>query len=175
MTATASTEEPSDHPVIRPRPLPPSMAIIGSALFGLFMAIVMATVIVVLGSDGSQPPTRESLPLPGGIEVVDWMSTCTEQACDGIGALLRGTSGEGGVAGRLASAWRAAGWGSVPCVDSGTMCFSSGELRLSLNVWADVDQLDIPKLVETVRSRGLDPSRLVYVHYYRCGSIHPCQ
>lgn len=160
------------HPA--PRSLPPSMTAVGVALVGLFIALVAATILAVISDDTPEPPALAELPLPAGVEIVDSMPTCTDSACDGQGVVLVGSAGEG-VAGRVASHWRQEGWLSLPCVDDGTMCFSDDDLRISMSVWADVDPLRVPKLWEAVADSGIDPGRLIYVHYYRCGSIYPCE
>lgn len=158
----------------RERRLPPSMVAIGVGFVGLFILLVLATIVAVMNDDTPEPPTLAAFPLPEGVEIVDSMATCTDSACDGVGVVIIGSAGEG-VAGRVAQYWRDMGWGSLPCTDEGTMCFSDEDLRISLSVWADVDPLQVPKLWESVTNKGLDPGRLVYVHFYRCGSIFPCE
>jgi hypothetical protein len=150
------------------------MLIIAVGFVLVFVGLVAATILTVVSDDTPDPPALADLPLPDGVEIVDSMATCTDTACDGEGAVLIGAGGEG-VAGRVAQYWRDGGWGSLPCVDDGTMCFSDDDLRISLSVWSDVDPLDVPSLWESVADRELDASRLVYVHYYRCGPIFPCE
>lgn len=173
------TEHLTDTAALAPgekkqRSLPPSMVTIAVALFGLFLTLVVGTIVTVIATDGPEPPTLEGLPLPAGVEIVDSMPTCTDSACDGQGVVLIGSAGEG-VAGRVARAWRDAGWASLPCRDEGTMCFADEDLRISMSVWADVDPLRIPKLWDAVADSGIDAGRLVYVHYFRCGPIVPCE
>lgn len=156
------------------RSFPPSMTFVGVAFFALFIALVGATILAVVNDDTPDPPGLDELPLPATVEIVDSMATCTDTACDGQGVVLIGSAGEG-VVGRLAGFWRDAGWASLPCADEGTMCFADDDLRLALSVWSDVDPLHIPKLWESVNDEGLDAGRLVYVHYFRCGSIFPCE
>jgi hypothetical protein len=159
---------------VEARRLPPSMAAVATGFVTLFIVLVIATIVAVAAEDMPAAPELTDLPLAEAVEVVDSMSICTHQACDGVGVALIGSAGEG-VAGRLASTWRAAGWDSLPCRDTGAMCFSDGDLRISMNVWADIDPLTVPKFVETIADRGIDEDRLVYVHYYRCGVILPCE
>jgi hypothetical protein len=156
------------------RPLPPSMVAVAIGFILLLMGLVAGMVVAVVNDDTPEAPTLAELPLPVGVEVFDSMPTCTDSACDGEGAVLVGSAGEG-VAGRVVRHWRDAGWGSLPCTDEGTMCFADDDLRISMSVWADVDPLQVPKLWESVTDADLDPARLVYVHYYRCGSIFPCE
>lgn len=150
------------------------MVAIGLALGGLLAVLVLFTIVAVITADLPEPAVLADLPLPDGVEIVDSMPTCSESACDGEGVVLIGSGGEG-VAGRLAGAWRDGGWDSRPCVDEGTLCFASADLRISMSVWADVDPLRIPKLWEAVTNADVDPDRLVFVHVYRCGSIIPCE
>ena len=170
----------SDSPADQTRParaqersLPTSMTVVAIVFALLFVGLVAGTIVTVLNDDTPDPPALADLPLPDGVEIVDSMATCTDSACDGEGAVLIGAGGEG-VAGRVVQYWRDEGWGSLPCVDDGTMCFSDDDLRISLSVWSDVDPLEVPSLWESVTDRELDPGRLVFVHYYRCGSIYPC-
>lgn len=149
------------------------MAAVGIGLVGLFLALVAGTIVAVLADDTPEAPALASFPLPDGVEIVESVPTCDDSACDGHGVVLIGSGGEG-VAGRLAGDWRSRGWASLPCVAGGTMCFTQGDLRLSMSVWADVDPLRVPRLWESVADSGIDPRRLVYVHFYRCGAILPC-
>lgn len=173
----AARTDPSDlaRPVEpAPRSLPPSMVGVGLGFVGLFLVLVAGTILAVVADDTPKPPVLQELPLPAAVDIVDSMPTCTNSACDGEGVVLVGSAGEG-VAGRVAGHWRGLGWASLPCVDDGTMCFSDGDLRISMSVWSDVDPLRVPKLWEAVADSGVDPARLVYVHFYRCGSIFPCE
>lgn len=150
------------------------MTVIAVVFASLFVLLSAGTIVTVVNDDTPDPPVLSDLPLPAGVEIVDSMVTCTETACDGEGAVLIGSSGEG-VAGRVAQHWRDVGWRSLPCVDAGGMCFADADLRISMSVWSDVDPLDVPSLWESVADRELDGARLVYVRFYHCGPIYPCE
>lgn len=176
MTATPSTDH-TDHLVpvnVEARRLPRSIMAIGVLLVVLFATVVMATVVAVTSDTIPDAPGLDDLPVPDGLEVVASMETCTDRACDGLGVVLLG-SAEVGPTTQLATAWRAGQWEQLSCVDDGTLCFASADLRLSMTRWTAVDKASTPTLAEAVAALGLDPRRLVYVHYYRCGANHPCE
>lgn len=158
------------------RRLPPSMLAVGLAFISLFVVLALGTIVAVMADDTPQVPALEGLPVIDQSEVVDSISTCTDAACDGYGVLLMGRGLEAPVlTSRLASLWRSKGWRSVPCLDEGGMCFADEDLRISVRGWDDIDPVFAPTLVEGVADRALDAARLLYIHYYRCGVIYPCE
>ncbi|MEE9206658.1 MAG: hypothetical protein V3U50_06725 [Acidimicrobiia bacterium] len=158
------------------RRLPPSMLAVGIAFISLFVVLALGTIVAVMADDTPQVPDLEGLPIIEESEVVDSISTCTEAACDGYGVLLMGIDlAAPALTGRLVRLWRSQGWRSVPCLDEGGICFAEKDLRISVRDWGDVDPVLAPTLVEGVADRDLDAARLLYVHYYRCGAIYPCE
>lgn len=173
MTVTSEPPELRAVPVEQ-RSLPTPIVLVGVGLVALFLALVASTVVAVLADDTPEAPALGQLPLPPDVEVVDAMPTCTDQACDGHGVVVAGPP-ENGVALRLASAWRQAGYETIDCLGEGTLCVAHGDLRIEMVVWRDVDPLRIPSLVESVERADIEPARLAFVHFYRCGSNHACE
>lgn len=176
MTAT-STRDQAEHLVpvsVAARHLPASIVAVGALLSLLFVSIVLVMVFAVLGDETPDAPALEDLPVSADVEVIASMETCTDRACDGLGAALAGSPGQS-ASSQLATEWRDAGWNQLSCVDGGSLCFGMGDLRLSMTAWVDMDEASVPMLVDTVAEHSIDPRRLVFVHYYRCGSIHPCE
>lgn len=158
------------------RRLPPSMVVVSIVFVGLFLVLATGTILAVVADDSIEGPLLDDLPLNGGAEVVDAMATCTESACDGHGVLLMGTEyAADALAVRLGDHWRSRGWSRSACLDDGEICFEDGDLQISVRTWDHVDPTFAPTFVEGVADRGLDPSRLLYIHYFRCGIIHACE
>jgi hypothetical protein len=158
------------------RRLPPSMVAVGFAFVSLLVVLALGTIVAVLADDTPQGPDLESLPIIDGSVVIDSIATCTDSACDGYGVLLMSIDIDAPVlTQRLGAHWRSTGWSPVPCLDDGSVCFADDDLRLSVMNWDRVDPFLAPTLLEGVVDRGLDATRLLYVHYYRCGVILPCQ
>ena len=158
------------------RRLPPSMMAVGLAFVSLFLVLSLGTIVAVMADDTPPAPELESFPIIEDSEVIDSISTCTDEACDGYGVLLMGReSNAGRLTEGLVNFWRSEGWQSVPCLDDSRICFARDDLRLSVRDWDEVDPVMAPTLVEGVIDSGLDQARLLYVHYYRCGSIQPCR
>ena len=157
------------------RHLPPSMVTVSIAFASLFTVLALGTIVAVMADDTPPAPDLEELPILAESEVVDSIATCTDAACDGFGVLLMGRGLDGPMlTGRLIRLWHSEGWETVSCQDSGTLCLAEDDYRISVLPWDQVDPVFAPTLVEGVADRGLDRSRLLYVHYYRCGSIYPC-
>jgi len=157
------------------RHLPPSMVTVSIAFASLFTVLALGTIVAVMADDTPPAPSLEELPILDESEVVDSIATCTDAACDGFGVLLMGRDLDGAMlTGRLIRFWRSEGWETVSCQDSGTLCLAEDDYRISVLPWDQVDPVLAPTLVEGVADRGLDRSRLLYVHYYRCGPIYPC-
>lgn len=157
------------------RRLPPSMVTVSIAFASLFTVLALGTIVAVMADDTPPAPELEELPILAESEVVDSIATCTDAACDGFGVLLMDRDLDAPMlTGRLIRLWRSEGWETVSCQDSGTLCLAEDDYRISVLPWDQVDPVLAPTLVEGVADRGLDRSRLLYVHYYRCGSIYPC-
>ena len=158
------------------RHLPPSMVTVGIAFASLFTVLALGTILAVMADDTPQAPSLEELPILAESEVIDSIATCTDEACDGLGVLLMGRDLDAPMlTGRLIRFWRSEGWETISCQDSGTLCMAEDDYRISVLPWDQVDPVLAPTLVEGVADRGLDRARLLYVHYYRCGSIFPCE
>jgi hypothetical protein len=158
------------------RRLPPSMVVVAIIFVSLFFVLATGTILAVVADDSIEGPSLEDLPLNGGAEVVDAMATCTDSACDGHGVLLMGTEyGADALAARLGEHWQRRGWEPSSCVDDGDFCFADDDLRISVRTWDRVDPTFAPTFVEGVADRQLDPRRLLYIHYFRCGIIHACE
>lgn len=158
------------------RHLPPSMVAIAIAFISLFTVLSLGTIVAVMADDTPAAPLLEDLPLVEASRVIDTIQTCTEQACDGYGVLLQATDLDAStLTNQLADHWRDKGWRSMTCSDEGDRCFANEDLRISVRNWDKVDPLLAPTLVEGVGERGLDPARLLYVHYFRCGAIYACE
>ncbi len=158
------------------RRLPPSMVTVGIAFVSLFIVLALGTIVAVMADDTPPTPELEGFPIIEGSEMVDSISTCTDTACDGYGILLMGRDLDAPkLTESLVSFWRSSGWRSVGCVDESSICFADDDLRISVRDWEQVDPLLAPTLVEGVADRELDAARLLYVHYYRCGVIFPCE
>ncbi len=152
------------------------MVAVGIAFVSLFVVLALGTIVAVMADDSPQGPDLEGLPIIDGSVVIDSIATCTDSACDGYGVLLMGIELDAPVlTQQLGSHWRSTGWSLVPCLDDGSICFADDDLRISVRDWDRVDPFLAPTLVEGVADRGLDAARLLYVHYYRCGVIVPCQ
>ncbi len=76
---------------------------------------------------------------------------------------------------RLGDHWRSLGWSRTGCIDDGEICFADDDLWISVRTWDRVDPTFAPTFVEEVADRQLDPHRLLYIHYFRCGIIHDCE
>ena len=157
------------------RRLPPSMVAVGVAFVSLFGVLALGTIVAVIADDTPQAPELEGLPMIEESELIDSISTCTDSACDGYGVLLVGRGLDAAdLTLRLVDEWRSQGWRFVPCIDDGRSCFADDDLRISVRDWVLVDPLIAPTLVERVADSGLDATRFLYVHYYRCGVISAC-
>jgi hypothetical protein len=158
------------------RRLPPSMVAVAIAFVSLFVVLASGTIVAVVADDTVEVPGLEELPLDGEAEIVDSIPTCTDTACDGYGILLQGSALDAGELTEVLSAeWGRLGWSRIACADEGELCFAEDDVHISLRHWDQVDPVLAPTFVEGVADRGLDPSRLLYVHLYRCGIIHPCK
>jgi hypothetical protein len=158
------------------RRLPPSMVTVGIAFISLFVVLALGTIVAVMADDTQPGPALAEFPIIDESEVVDSVATCTDSACDGHGVLLMGRELEAPMLrGRLVGYWKAQGWDTAECFDAGQICLAKEDLRLSIMDWSQVDPMLAPTLVEEVADRELDGRRLLYVHYYRCGAIYPCQ
>jgi hypothetical protein len=157
------------------RKLPPSMVAVTIAFISLFIVLASGTILAVVADDTVEGPPLEEFPFNSGAEIVDTMATCTDAACDGHGILLMGRETDAAeLTEDLSQLWRRRGWVPVRCLDRGEVCFGEGELRISLRNWDQVDPMLAPTFVEGVADRSLDPGRLLYAHFYRCGLIHAC-
>lgn len=152
------------------------MVAVAIAFLSLFTVLASGTILAVVADDTVAMPNLEELPLDTGAVIVDSMTTCTESACDGFGVVVMGTElGAGALTRQLVDAWEGRGWEPTVCVDRGEICFANGRLRISVRNWDQVDPLLAPAFLEEVADRQLDPDRLLFVHYYRCGIIHDCK
>lgn len=158
------------------RRLHPSMLAVGLAFLTLLVGLVISTIVAVIADDTPEAPALEQLPIVDGVEVVDSIATCNESACDGHGVLVMDGEREAqALRNSLVRHWRSNGWEPVPCRDEEGICFSDGDLRITLRDWAQVDPVMAPTLVEGVADRGLPADRLLYIRYYRCGVIYSCE
>lgn len=158
------------------RRLPPSMVAVGIAFLSLFVILASGTILAVVADDTVEPPAIDDLSLTSQADIVDSIPTCTDSACDGHGVLLMAKQMDAPtLTAELTGHWRGRGWEPARCLDDGDLCFSEGELRISVRDWDQVDPLLAPTFVEEVEDQELDSRRLLYVHYYRCGIIHACE
>ncbi len=158
------------------RGLPASMVTIGVVLVSLFVVLAIGTIAAVIADDTPAAPDLAEFPIVEGVQVVDSTSTCADLPCDGFGVLLMGKGLEEPVLSvRLVSFWRSDGWRSVVCVDDSRDCLANDDLRIYVRSWDQVDSLLAPTFVEIAENRGLEAAQLLYVHYYRCGAIYPCE
>ena len=156
--------------------LPPSMVTVGIVFVSMFFVLSLGTIVAVMADDTPPTPDLAGLPTIPGSEVVASISTCTDSACDGHGVLLmRSGFDTHSLTESLSNLWRSRGWHSVDCIGKGDHCLADDDLRISVRNWDQVNPALAPTLVGEVADRELDGSQLLYVHYYRCGTIYPCQ
>jgi hypothetical protein len=152
------------------------MVAVTIAFISLFVVLASGTILAVVADDTAEIPRLDEFPVNGDAEIIDTMATCTDAACDGHSVLLIGVETDAPtLTDRLSDLWGRRGWERVTCRDNGEVCFGDGPLRISLRNWDQVDPLLAPTFVEEVADRELDPERLLYAHFFRCGILTTCE
>lgn len=176
LPAEAAAPSPPD-PQGRPpdeRRLPMAVVVLGLALLGGFLAIVIGTVLSVTGSRPDTPEI-EDLALPAGVDIVDSHTTCNASACDGVGLVVdRDGMGVADMVDTIARRLTLDGWHERSSCDEGARCLERDDLRIVIRPWLDLDEAIAPAMRDSLTEDGVDQTRLVYLGYYRCGVLRSC-
>lgn len=151
------------------------MVVVGVAFVIVFVAIAAATVVSVVRDPIPDPATVAALGLPSDVEVVDAHQTCSAEACDGEGAVLRS---EGLTAvttlATIETRLRAAGWWDHECGDIG-WCLRWHDLGAEVGPWTAVaDDPATAAMRANLDGMSVDQSTLVYLRVFRCNVVTPC-
>ncbi|MBI5158362.1 MAG: hypothetical protein HZA58_10205 [Acidimicrobiia bacterium] len=153
----------------------PSLVVVGVVFLAVFLAIAAGTVVSVVADPLPDPATLSVLALPPDIEVVDAHETCTADACDGEGAVLRS---DGLTAAKALAAVEAslieAGWSEREC-GGDRACLRWHDLGVEVAPWTAVhDRPSTAAMRSNLNGMALDQSSLVYVRVFRCGVVTAC-
>jgi len=179
MTVPAEPVSPSPEstpadPPPEEKHLPTAVVVLGFALLGGFIAIVVGTVLSVAGAR-PETPSIEDLALPAGVDVVDSHTTCNASACDGIGIVVdRDGMGVTDMVDAIAKRLTMDGWHEDGECDAGAICLDREDLRIVIRPWLDLDEAVAPAMRDSLTEDGIDQTRLVYLGYYRCGVLRSC-
>jgi len=171
---TPSTETAPSDPPPGERHLPPAIVVLGLALLGGFVAIVVGTILSVTGSRPSTPDI-EDLALPAGVEIVDSHTTCNASACDGVGLVVdRDGMGVPDMVDAIAKRLTMDGWHEEATCVTDARCLERDDLRIVIRPWLDLDETVAPAMRDSLTEDGVDQTRLVYLGYFRCGVLRSC-
>lgn len=153
----------------------PAMVVVGLVFLAGFLAIAVATVVSVVANPMPEPARLSSLALPADLEVIDAHETCSPDACDGEGAVLRadGLTATTALA-AIESSLRNAGWASRHCGELGP-CMRWHDLGAELVPWVTVfDQPATAAMRSNIDGMDVDQAGLVYLRVFRCGVVESC-
>ena len=152
----------------------PSIVVLGLALLGGFVAIVVGTILSV-GSSKSESPELGDLALPVSVDVIDSHATCDASACDGFGlAVDRDGMDVAGMEQAIAERLRLDGWSDESACPASVICLERDDLRVEILPWSNLDESVAPTMRDSLTESGVDQTRLVYLSYYRCGVLRAC-